>query len=71
MRIVEASLIVPLTILIMSALIALMMSFYSELGEQIDEHNAKRDKLYEVSEMTYVRAYDRLSAVAVSANASE
>lgn len=70
MRIVEASLIVPLTILIMSALIALMMSFYSELGEQIEEHDAERDKLYEVSEMTYIRAYDRLSAIGEAAKAS-
>lgn len=62
MRIVEASLVVPLTILIMAALIGLMMSFYAEFDEQLDRHTEEREKLYAVSETTYIRAYDRLSA---------
>ncbi len=64
MRIVEASLVVPLTILIMAALIGLMMSLYAEFGEQLDRHTEELEKLYSVSETAYIRAYDKLSVVA-------
>lgn len=64
MRIVEASLVMPLTILIMAALIGLMMSFYAEFGEQLEHHAEEREELYSISEATYIRAYDRLSAAA-------
>ena len=59
MRIVEATLIMPLTILITAALITLMMSFYPELGKQIERHDAKRADWKKVSAALNVRAYDR------------
>lgn len=59
MRIVEATLIMPLTILITAALITLMMSFYTELGKQIEAHDAKRADWKKVSAALTVRAYDR------------
>ena len=59
MRIVEATLIMPLTILITAALITLMMSFYTELGKQIETHDAKRADWKKVSAVLNVRAYDR------------
>lgn len=59
MRIVEATLIMPLTILITAALITLMMSFYMELGKQIETHDAKRADWKKVSAALNVRAYDR------------
>ena len=59
MRIVEATLIMPLTILITAALITLMMSFYTELGKQIETHDAKRADWKKISAALNVRAYDR------------
>ena len=59
MRIVEATLIMPLTILITAALITLMMSFYTELGKQIETHDAKRADWKKVSATLNVRVYDR------------
>lgn len=66
MRIIEATLIVPLTILITAALIGLMMSFFAELTEQTEEHGTQLASMYETSETVYIRAYDRLSYVAES-----
>ena len=51
MKIVEATLTVPLTILIMVSLIGLMMTFYTELTDQIGEHDAYRAKTYETLEV--------------------
>lgn len=59
MRIVEATLIMPLTILITAALITLMMSFYTELGKQVETHDAKRTDWKKVSAALTIRAYDR------------
>ena len=50
MKIVEATLTVPLTILIMVSLIGLMMTFYSSLTDQVAEHDAYRAKTYETPE---------------------
>lgn len=57
---VEATLIMPVTCLIIIALIGLMMTFYFELNHQIDENSIKRDRLYEDREVTEIRFRDRL-----------
>ena len=59
MRLVEATLIMPLTILITAALITLMIRFYPELGKQLEAHDAKRADWNNVSAALTVRAYDR------------
>ena len=61
MRIVEATMIMPLTCLIIIALMGLMMNFYSELDRQISENAVRRDEIYEVREVTVVRIRDKVS----------
>ncbi len=51
MKIVEAALTVPVTILILVGLIGLMMAFYTALGDQIAEHDAYRAETYETLEV--------------------
>ena len=51
MKIVEAALTVPLTILIMVSLIGLMMTFYDGLLDQVAEHDAYRAEKYETLEV--------------------
>ena len=65
MKIVEATLIMPVTCLIITALIGLMMSFYDELNAQIESNAVLRDKIYETREVTVIRVRDRLTEVAV------
>ena len=60
MKMVEATLIMPVTCLIIIALIGLMMTFYFELNDQISENSIKRDRLYEDREVTEIRLRDRL-----------
>ena len=45
MRFIEASLIMPLTMLVISALIALMMTYYSDLQTQIKKHEEERKEM--------------------------
>ena len=61
MKIVEATLIMPLTCLIIIALMGLMMNFYSELDRQISENAVRRDEIYEVREVTVIRIRDKVS----------
>lgn len=61
MKIVEATLIMPLTCLIIIALMGLMMNFYNELDRQISENAVRRDKIYEVREVTVIRIRDKAS----------
>ena len=61
MKIVEATLLMPLTCLIIIAVIGLMMEFYSELDRQISDNAVRRDKIYEVREVTVIRIRDRMS----------
>ena len=61
MKIVEATLLMPLTCLIIIAVIGLMMEFYSELDRQISDKAVRRDKIYEVREVTVIRIRDRMS----------
>ena len=64
MKITEAVLVMPLTVLITISLIGLMMTFYNDLLEQIDVNHAMREKIYEVRECTYIRNMDRIREVA-------
>ena len=64
MKIVEATLIMPVTCLIITALIGLMMSFYDELNAKIESNAVLRDKIYETREVTVIRVRDRLTEVA-------
>lgn len=61
MKIVEATMIMPLTCLIIIALIGLMMNFYSEVDRQISENAVRRDEIYEVREVTVIRIRDKVS----------
>lgn len=61
MKIVEATMIMPLTCLIIIALMGLMMNFYSELDRQISENAVRRDEIYEVREVTVIRIRDKVS----------
>ena len=63
MKMVEATLIMPVTCLIIIAFIGLMMTFYCELNQQISENSIKRDRLYEDREVTEIRFRDRLTDV--------
>ena len=47
MKIVEAVILIPLTILIIVAIIGLMMNFYEDLGRQISDHEKARIEIYE------------------------
>lgn len=64
MKIVEATLIMPVTCLIITALIGLMMSFYDELNAQIEANAVLRDKLYETREVTVIRVRDGFTEAA-------
>lgn len=61
MKIVEATMTMPLTCLIIIALMGLMMNFYSELDRQISENAVRRDEIYEVREVTVIRIRDKVS----------
>ncbi len=60
MRMIEATLIIPLTILIVAALISLMMNFYSDLNAQIEQHEVEIKEEYKISETIGIRVWDRL-----------
>ncbi len=47
MKIVEATILVPLTILIITGLIGLMMTFYERLDKQTGSHAEMRSEIYE------------------------
>lgn len=64
MKIVEATLIMPVTCLIITALIGLMMSFYGELNDQIEANEVLRDKIYETREVTVIRIRDGFTEAA-------
>ena len=51
MKIVEAALTVPMTILIMVSLIGLMMTFYTALTDPVTEHDAYSARTYETMEI--------------------
>ena len=47
MKMVEATILIPLTILIIISLIGLMMTFYDRLEKQTESHAAMRNEIYE------------------------
>ena len=47
MKFVEATLLIPMTILITVSIIGLMMNYYEDLGKQIEEHEKARVEIYE------------------------
>lgn len=63
MKFVEATLIMPVTCLIVTALIGMMMSFYMELDRQISENAARRDEIYETREVSVIRLRDSITEV--------
>ena len=56
MKIIEATLIMPVTCLIVISLIGLMMSFYNDVSVQIAKHDEDRTILYNIREVTVIRA---------------
>ncbi|MBR6473117.1 MAG: hypothetical protein IKS99_05270 [Firmicutes bacterium] len=47
MKIVEATILIPMTIMITVSIIGLTMRYYDDLGAQIKEHEAERMDIYE------------------------
>ena len=54
--------VLPLTVLILAALIGLLMTFYITLTEQIKTHEQEQEKLYEQNEVHVLRMKDNLNA---------
>ena len=48
MKVVEATILIPLTILIIIGLIGLMMTFYDRLEKQTESHAEMRNEISEV-----------------------
>ena len=59
-QMIEAAMVLPLTILILSALICVIIQFYGNLTDQIAANAAERDKLYETSEVSLLRLLDTI-----------
>ncbi len=47
MKIVEATILIPMTIIIIVSIIGLMMTCYEDLGKQIESHSEMRAGIYE------------------------
>lgn len=62
-QIAEAAMVLPVTILIFSGLVCILISFYVNLTEQIAEHAAERAELYQSCEISILRIKDSLSHV--------
>ncbi len=60
MKFIEATLLFPLTFLIMLALIALMMQFYQALSMQIKTHDENRYQIFTPMESNWIRLQDRV-----------
>ena len=60
MKFIEATLLFPLTFLIMLALIALMMQFYQALSMQIETHDENRYQIFTPMESNWIRLQDRV-----------
>lgn len=56
----EAAMVLPLTVLIMAALIGLMITFFMEFQQQVQNHREERDRLYETQETHRIRIADRI-----------
>ncbi len=60
MKIVEATLVMPVTCIILVSLIGLMMVFYNNLLQQTVKNAEELTGIYENREVVYIRTYDRL-----------
>ena len=60
MKVVEATMVIPVTCLIIISLITLMVTFYDTFLVQTTQHKEKLVQIYENREVTYIRTYDRL-----------
>ena len=60
MKFIEATLLFPLTCLIMIALITLMLQFYQELSIQIMTHDETRYQMFSPMESNWIRLQDRV-----------
>ena len=56
--------VLPVTILIFSALVCLLISFYINFTEQVENHVLERDELYQTQEVMVLRMKDSLSHAA-------
>lgn len=47
--------VLPLTILIIMALIVLLLNFYTDFAQQVADHDEKRSEMYETKEISIMR----------------
>ena len=60
MKVLEGTMVMPVTCLIIISLITLMMKFYDTFLLQTVQNQEKLAEIYESREVTYIRTYDRL-----------
>ncbi len=63
-QIVEATMVLPITILILAALIGILLSFYTGLMKQMENHLQERNQMYELKEVSVLRMKENLAAAA-------
>lgn len=61
-QIVEAAMVLPLTILIIAALIILIMGYHFQLLRQIEDHGEARNQMYLFPETAGIRMMDTLKS---------
>jgi len=64
MKFVEATLIMPITILITCSMILLTVSFFEELKSNVKEHEERLNDGYKISEEVNVRIIDKAKEIA-------
>ncbi len=64
---VEATLVMPLSILVTVALILLMVEFFGVFRTQISTHNTARQSLYEKKETQVIRLKDKVLEIGETA----
>ncbi len=52
---VEATMVLPVTILIIMALIVMLLNFYTDFTQQVADHDEKRSEMYEMKEISIMR----------------
>ena len=57
---IEAAFVMPLTALVVAAILAIMIFMFQELYEQTQEHVTLNDEAFEVCEMEKIRILDKL-----------
>lgn len=61
-QIVEAAMVLPLTIVIIASLIILIMGHHFQLLRQIEEHGEARNQMYHFQETARIRMMDTLTS---------